>query len=135
MNAMYVYTDAQVKEFWRLGNYDDLLPLSIMEALDFLVTRNLFNDSDLRKHCVATFSACTNVTAEEVDDMVWWTHAYVLCKYDRTLLGPECSELETFQSRRQWVFNTPAHPFETFLCTRLATVGINPYDVYCTVYP
>lgn len=126
MKPTYMYTDAQIKAFWACDDCNDVLPIAISEALDFLITRNLYDDASLWKKCVATYTRCAGVTTEEVDDMLWWTHAYLLCVYGRTILAPE---------RQHWIFNTPCHPFEVFLNKELSRMGVNPYTTYCVTYP
>ena len=121
---IYVYKEQDLFDFWEQSGkyYWEIMFYS--EKIESKRIEDWLNDTV--RH---TVEYCTEnyLFNNYLFDIIWWLNLVSICVHDRWLYN-------NTEENRQWIFDTPDHPFEKYLFKKGKKEGIDVYNKYETRY-
>jgi hypothetical protein len=101
-NTIYIYTEEEIRDFY----FNDKGCEIFISIVNIYKINNLLNQKITLNIVIDFFEYTDNILF--IQDICFWINIYFVCNYNKWLF-------ENISENKQWIFNTPEHPFEIYL--------------------
>ena len=101
-NTIYIYTEEEIRDFYFNYKGHEIF----INIVNIYKINNLLNQEITVNDIIDLFGYTDNIIF--IQDICFWINIYFVCNYNKWLF-------ENISENKQWIFNTPEHPFEIYL--------------------